>query len=248
MGFVRQVSGGSYSGSPRDVHRSAGNQTARSRGLLTLVGFYLVGSVIGVGIFVLGFISKGFSFIPIFFYRGLVIIAAAAVLHAVIMALVLRRIGTGRLSPANLVSVVAMSAMLNLTFFTLVPVNLDRSISVFLLAWMGNTDAPMTDADLQDVFQTVYVGRYQAIDRRVKEQLASGNIKITSRGFVLTERGRMFDRFAKTVGLVFSVDPRFLDPSCAASEKAQGLAGCKTATPSRSTSAISKRMITALPR
>jgi hypothetical protein len=129
------------------------------------------------------------------------------------------------LSRANLVSVVAVSAMLNLTFFTLVPVNLDRSISVFLLAWMGHNKTAMTRADIENVFQQVYVKRYGAIDRRISEQLSTGNIKRTPAGFVLTQRGRIFNIFAKIVGSIFSVDPRFLNPHCAASDHASGLAG-----------------------
>ena len=197
--------------------------------LLQLGLFYGIGIGVGVALFVLFFLAHGLSFIHIFFYRGLAIIATACLLHAVMMTFALRWFSARRISPANVVSVVAMAAMLNLTFFTLVPVNLDRSISVFLLAWMDkNDDRPMSRADLRDVFQTVYVTRYAAIERRINEQVASGNIELLPRGYALTGRGRLFNRFARAVGIVFSVDPRFLDPRCAAGERVAGLAGCET--------------------
>lgn len=228
MSAAYQRSQDSLGWSPASVRRGCEKQRNAFSPLITLIGFYCIGIALGVLIFVMGFVTKSFSSVGIFFYRGLVIVAAAAAIHSIVMAFALLRLGAERLSPANLVSVVALSAMLNLTFFTLVPVNLDRSISVFLLAWMGNSEArPMDRADLHRVFETVYVTRYDAIDRRINEQIVSGNIRNGSHGFVLTARGQLFNRFARTVGTVFSVDPRFLDPHCVPAERNSGLAGCE---------------------
>jgi len=50
------------------------------------------------------------------------------------------------------------------------------------------------------------------MDRRVAEQLASGNIEKTPEGFRLTEWGLAFVTFARAVDAIFSVDQRFLYP------------------------------------
>jgi hypothetical protein len=127
-------------------------------------------------------------------------------------------LGRGRSRGVGYVLPMALSSLaLNLTFFVLIPVNLDRSISVFLLAWMeDHRGAPQTKADLRQAFQQIYVEADGAIDRRIVEQLVSGNIAPSGGGYALTERGSRFVAVAREIGLLFSTDQRFLHPTAVA--------------------------------
>ena len=73
-------------------------------------------------------------------------------------------------------------------------------------------EMPAAEGDLERAFERIYIERYRAIDRRIAEQLASGNIVATPEGFRLTERGQAFVALARFVGGIFSVDMRFLYP------------------------------------
>ena len=92
-------------------------------------------------------------------------------------------------------------------------------MSVFLLSWMeDHRGTPQTKADLQQAFQEIYVEADGAIDRRISEQQASGNIVPSGIGYVLTGRGSHFVTIAREIGLLFSTDQRFLHPTASANK------------------------------
>jgi hypothetical protein len=189
--------------------------SAGLRGRVLIAVFYGLGTLAGIALFVLSFPAGVFNFVPILFYRGLLLLPFAAVLHAALMivALTLVRQYARRFSRAHLVTVVTAACLVNATFFALVPVNLDRSISVFLLAWMDErAGRPQTKADLEHAFQEIYVSQYRAMDRRLSEQMASGNVVATPDGYRITDQGHTFVAIGKVVGSLFSVDSRFLAP------------------------------------
>jgi hypothetical protein len=188
------------------------------RGGLFFCGLYLTGILTGVAIFWLCFWLGLLSSIHILFYRGLSLIIFATLLHAVTLVFVLWEIHRRGLSSpvgvAYLFPIVLAGAALNLAFFVLVPVNIDRSISVFLLAWMDDHhDMPQTKEDLRRAFERIYVGAYNALDRRIDEQLASGDIVPSGNGYVLTNQGTHFVSVVRGVGHVFATDQRFLHPT-----------------------------------
>lgn len=185
--------------------------------ILATAGFYAVGVLAGIVMFLAAFPAGVLSSIEILFYRGLAVLVVITIAHAAVILLALRwlrRSGGGfALRRGHVVPVVTVAAAINLAFFVLVPVNLDRAISVFLLSWMEQQGgAAVTQPELEQAFQETYVARYRAMDRRVSEQIASGNIEATPEGFRLTERGLAFVTFARAVGAIFSVDQRFLYP------------------------------------
>lgn len=188
-----------------------------ARALSGTLGFYLLGILCGLALFLLAFPAGVLSSIGILFYRGLAVLVLVTVVHAVLLVLVLRwwrsRRGSAATGGLHAAPVVAVAAALNLAFFVLVPVNLDRAISVFLLSWMERqAGAAVARPELERAFHDTYIEGYRAIDRRIAEQLASGNIVATPEGFRLTGRGEAFVGFARAVGAIFGVDPRFLYP------------------------------------
>jgi hypothetical protein len=181
------------------------------------LAFYALGIPCGLALFLLAFPAGLLASIGILFYRGLAVLVIVTVVHALLLLLALRWLkrnramaGTGAMHVAP---VVAVAAALNLAFFVLVPVNLDRAISVFLLSWMERqAGAAVARPELERAFHDTYIEGYRAIDRRIAEQLASGNIVASPEGFRLTGRGEAFVGFARAVGAIFGVDPRFLYP------------------------------------
>lgn len=145
--------------------------------------------------------------VSILFYRGLILCGCAALLLAVVLTFAATR--WGWLDPPTIVAAVAVSLSFNICFLVLLPVTVDRSISVFLLAQVAQHEG--ADAgQLQQLFVSRYVGDMRQIDRRITEQSESGNIEVVNGKVRLTARGRRFLSFSRTLAWLFHTDPRFV--------------------------------------
>ena len=114
-------------------------------------------------------------------------------------------------SNALLISTICLA--INSTFFTLVPVSLDRAISVFLIGALDAQRHGLSKDEIERDFLDVYINKYGAIDRRINEQISSGNIIINSEGKIqLTERGRHTASLFKFIVEYLNIDDRFVSP------------------------------------
>lgn len=146
----------------------------------------------------------------ILFYKGMLIICLATGLTWMLMYRILGRALIGHIN-----AIASMAFALIAVFFVLIPVSLDRSVSVFLLGYM-NTEHLETYSknDLSNAFDEIYMNKYGAIDRRVNEQLASGNIMEISQGqYAITPQGKKFIKTSIWIADIFGVDKKFLEPS-----------------------------------
>lgn len=167
--------------------------------VLTLFGFAL---------FVLFFWARVGGSMTILFYRGVVLAVAAAVLVGLAAIWPARRTGDSSLP----IAAAALSLSFNICFLVLLPVTVDRSVSVYLLSTIERgQDSGMTSAKLQRAFIDGYVVRMGAIDRRLDEQRKSGNIAVSPDGKVrLTRQGERFMGLSRLVARLFGTDPRFV--------------------------------------
>jgi hypothetical protein len=164
---------------------------------------------------VLGFaLYLGLTWTPLFegvhilFYRGLLLCALSAVLLGAILAVLAR---WRPIDPMSIVAAAAISLSANLMFLIVLPVTIDRSISVFLLSEIDAHQAsPLTTPQLEDAFVQHYVRDMRQIDRRVAEQTISGTISTEGGTIRLTPRGARFLRLARFLSGPFRTDPRFV--------------------------------------
>lgn len=180
--------------------------------LLTLMLAVAAGFILYVGLTR----SPLFAGISILFYRGLILCALSAVL--VMAAMALRR---QRFDLATIVAAGALSLSFNICFLIVLPVTLDRSISVFMLAQIEqHQDEALDSRRITDIFVRKYVGDMRQMDRRIAEQTASGNI-VTVDGHVrLTDQGHRFLALSRTLARLFGTDPRFVGLAPAAPPEA----------------------------
>ena len=73
-------------------------------------------------------------------------------------------------------------------FWSLVPTILDRSVSITIL---GNlkVDQSKTIVEIKEDFNETYLIKNNAVEKRIDEQIASGNIIRSKDGYQLTQRG-----------------------------------------------------------
>jgi hypothetical protein len=158
-----------------------------------------------IALFSIGFLHQ----ISILFYRGLVLIAIAAVFCFVVLLLASRKWPVW--DPRDAVSACAFACGVAVCLLIVLPVTIDRSISVFILTRMAALpDRAFTPAEMRAIFTDVYLGRYGQIERRLEEQEISGNVARDAAGFRITPQGLVFVRLARFLSPIFETDPRFV--------------------------------------
>jgi hypothetical protein len=166
----------------------------------------VVGSVVALSW--LGFLDR----ISILFYRGLVLIAVGEVFCFAVLLMARWQWPVWKVRDA--VSACAFAGGIAVCLLIVLPVTIDRSISVFMLAQMAaQPDRAFTPSELRTLFVDVYVGRYGQIERRLEEQDVSRNVAQTANGFRITPQGLAFVRFARLLSIVFQTDRRFVTPA-----------------------------------
>jgi len=182
------------------------------RTVAVLAAYYALAAVLGLALF-LGVTALGlFDGISILFYRGLVELAVLLPVLALVLTLLLRLPwSAGLLARRDAVAAAVVGICLNLTFFVLVPVTVDRSVSVFMLSRIEEASAPPTAEELRQAFTARYLREWDQVGRRLREQMVSGNVARSGEGhYRLTPQGESFMRTARFISRLFGGDPRFV--------------------------------------
>lgn len=170
---------------------------------------YMVALAAGFLLHVLLTRSPLLSDVPTLFYRGVVLAAGAALLMLAGGAAISRRF---RLDPPTIVGAAALSFAFNICFLVVFPVTFDRSVTMFLLARIERQNGQLTKPMLEEVFAREYLRDMRQIDRRVEEQLLSGNIRVDNGHIHVTAQGVRLLQAGRVVGGWFGADPRFVSP------------------------------------
>lgn len=166
------------------------------------VGFFaLVAALFQLGLF---------SSVSILFYRCIAVTAVASVLFAVAM------IGAGRrhrfCGTRDAIAATLVAASMTITFLTLGPVTVDRSISIFINGHMAAApDRVFTAGDIDRAFRDRYLTGMNQIARRMEEQRITGTLERVGDGYRITGKGRALIATSRTMAILFGADQRLLD-------------------------------------
>lgn len=164
---------------------------------------YLLTPALGLLLLIGAFAAGVLARVDIMFYRGLVLCGLVFVALLVAAALLFRR-GRYGVSFRDAFAAAILSLSLNVSFLVLVPVTVDRSISIFLLAQMAaHPERDFTTEELRTMFIDTYVGARDQIGRRVHEQEVSGDVAVSAAGARITSRGRLLIAVSQWIGRVF---------------------------------------------
>lgn len=150
--------------------------------------------------------------VDILFYRGVAVLVPVFAASLLPVSLLAGRLRAWGLMRRDAPSACVLALSFNLCFLIVLPVTIDRSVSVFMLGEMaahpGETYSP---ARMRDAFEQVYVGDFRQIERRLAEQETSGNVARAGDGYAITAQGREFVRLSGLIAWLFGVDPRFVE-------------------------------------
>jgi len=170
-----------------------------------LLLLYVVSFFIGTAIFVDLFHSVLFRGIDVFFYRGIALLFVACVIVGIALIIAWKRF-PGFFSLKDIYIIILTLVSVNLLFFTHVPVTAERSMSIFLLDYMNkNPEKIISKEELTRVFLEQYVVADDNIQKRIHEQLVSGDITLKENGYQLTNQGKLLMKMYGVVASVFGI-------------------------------------------
>lgn len=170
---------------------------------------YLVCSALFVGLFHTGILKN----MEVLMYRGIVFIIATGVISAVVMGVV--RKFWGFVTVRDVIMMFVIFCCVNMVLFTLIPVTVERSVSVFMLSYMEeNQDQTFTQESVGEVFTSKYVEDYGAFEKRFNEQIVTGTIVENPDGtYSITESGKAVVEMFRTIAEWFDTDRRLVYPN-----------------------------------
>lgn len=160
-------------------------------------------------VYMISFHCSFLSFTGIYFYDGILRLLIVTVLAAAVEIFMKSHL---KFDNKDICLSLSTFLFLNMLWMSLCVVSLDRSLSVFLLCTMEKYEEGISRETADDIFQEVFVEEYEILDRRFDEQSKSGNITYENGNYVLTSRGKTFVWIFKTVGKLYHVDDRFVNP------------------------------------
>lgn len=148
---------------------------------------------------------------PIIFYQGLAVIAFATLgfATAITIAFLVSRISVTQ-RDVHLTAILIAALSLYGTHVT-VPSLLDRSISLYLIG-LTHEGSAKTLPEYRDLFYRGFIVRNGAIEKRLYEQVRSGNLEEVSGAYTLSRRGTMIYHLNQMLAKIFNTDTRYVAP------------------------------------
>ena len=192
---------------------SAGKGSGNTGNVLLLIGLYALIYVVCTAGFIGLFHTSLFGDMEVLMYRGLAFLLIAGVVSAVIMGIV--RMFWGFVTIRDIIMMFCIFCCVNMVFLTLVPVTVERSVSVFMLSYMQeNKDQTFTEESVGEVFTTKYVEDYGAFEKRFEEQVITGTIVQNEDGtYSITPKGEFVVEAFRTIAEWFDTDRRLVYPN-----------------------------------
>ncbi len=190
---------------------SKGSGTAGS--VIALIGIYAIIYLVCSAMFIGLFHTEILKNMEVLMYRGIAFIVITGIVAAIVMGIV--RKFWGFITVRDIIMMFVIFCCVNTTLFVLVPVTVERSVSVFMLSYMDeNSDQTFTQDSVGEVFTSKYVNDYGAFEKRFNEQVETGTIKQNPDGsYSITESGKFVVKAFRTVADWFGTDKRLVYPN-----------------------------------
>ena len=181
--------------------------------VLLLIGIYILIYIVCTALFIGLFHTGLLKDMEVLMYRGVAFIAITGVVAAVIMGIIHKF--WGFVTIRDIIMMFVIFCCVNMVFLTLIPVTVERSVSVFMLSYMEeNKDQTFTQESVGEVFTSKYVEDYGAFDKRFEEQVVTGTIVQNEDGtYSITPRGEMVVTAFRTIAEWFDTDRRLVYPN-----------------------------------
>lgn len=170
------------------------------------IGTYIIGTLLFIALFHTPILNG----LNVLMYRGIILLMISCFFVMSVL-FALRKIFLKTLEIKDVLLMCLTYCCINIVLFTLIPVTVERSISVFMLSYMSDhNEIAYTENEIKEVFIQYYVDEYGAFTKRFDEQDITGTIEQTKEGYKITEKGELLVSMFRTIAKLFNTDERLL--------------------------------------
>lgn len=147
------------------------------------------------------------QFQKIFFYKGLAFLAVTTLTAFVGIIVLAKRNAT---YIESLIAAVVLSAAIHLSIFIVFPVTVERSVTIFLLSQLKQSDKVtsckgLTEKQMQSALINTYILKNNAVSKRINEQNVIQTIEKKDQCIQLTRKGVEFLNFSTMVSKLYNI-------------------------------------------
>jgi len=149
------------------------------------------------------------NIISIYTYYGLVALLIVTIIFSIIMYIAYKK-NILKFDFKDYVITILICFSLNIFVFCMVPVTLERSISVFMLNEMMNKKE-YSKEEMEELFIDKYIYEYEAFKKRFEEQLYTGTIEKDGKNYNISEKGEIMVNCFKIIKRIYNVKGKILN-------------------------------------
>lgn len=183
--------------------------------LLISILAYILCLIISTFVFIELFHINYLKVTNVFFYNGLFFLLITSILCSLLM-LIIKRVSKNLVTIHDVITVFFLYSGFTLGWFVLIPVTVERSISVYMLSCLEqNGKVPMTKKDFEDRFYKQYIVDFGAFDKRFKEQLDTESIEYipSENAYRITDKGRNIVKLFRISANLFGTEDKIVYPN-----------------------------------
>lgn len=109
------------------------------------------------------------------------------------------------------VSTALVSILLTFSFLATIPINIDRSFSVWMLNQIKHNGATSSQLEIENTAAQFFSQKNGEIKRRIEEQKKIGNLNIRNNQVSLTIRGELQVRLNKMIRIFFDLNKKYTE-------------------------------------
>ena len=102
-----------------------------------------------------------------------------------------------------------ISLLISFSFLTTIPLNVDRSFSVWMINYVSHSEEEITPTKLQVDAYVFFAPEKGEIQRRIEEQIRLGNMEVNSGKIQLTTSGKRLAKINKLIRQVFALNYKY---------------------------------------
>ncbi|MGI9230051.1 MAG: hypothetical protein ACR2P9_09365 [Gammaproteobacteria bacterium] len=96
-------------------------------------------------------------------------------------------------------------------FYMTVPAIVDRSVTLYLMNLLDNNEQGMSIEEIRTEFIDVYFNKSGGIEKRLNEQLDSGNLAYNNGTYQITNAGKRTMTIARILSYIHALDPNIVE-------------------------------------